>query len=120
MIGPILKQIGIILFKNKDKVIKAGQEAAKFYGKHHVAVNRGIYITAIAVVQYNTYRAKKYENELQEQHKKYKEDASNQIKTEARSIINEIDSIIEKEDLTEEEKRELKDILQRHAGWVNN
>ncbi len=120
MIGPILKELAKILLKNKNAIQKTGQEAVKFYGKHHVAINRGIRIAAIAFIQYNTYRAQQYEKKLQEQYAKYKQDTNEQFKVAAKNILNEIDGVIDSQDISEDEKRELKDILRRHADWVNS
>ena len=117
MIGPILQGLGKILFQNRKILIKAGQEAAKYYGKHHQVINRGIKIAVIALVQYNSYRAQQYEKKLQEQLKNYRESTNKKYKTAARGILNEIDIMIEKENLTEDEKKELRDILTRHAAW---
>ena len=64
MIGPFISKIGQLILKNRKAIQKAGQEAIKFYVKNRVAINTGIKIAAIAIVQYNSYRAKKYEKEL--------------------------------------------------------
>lgn len=117
MIGPILQAIGKILLQNKKTIIKAGQEAVKYYGKHHQVINRGIKIAVIALVQYNSYRAQQYEKKLQEQLKKYRKSTNEKFKAAARNILNEIDNVMEKENLTEDEKKELRDILARHAAW---
>ena len=119
MIGPLLQKIGELIFKHKDTIIKAGKEATKIYTKHHVAINRGIKIAAIAYMQYNTYRAQKYEKELHEKYKKYKKSANERFKTEAKKTINRIQSIIAKQNISQNEKDELNNILTRHARWVN-
>ena len=118
MIGELLAKVLKVLMKNKATIQKGGQEAIKFYGKHQSQINAGIKIAALVVMQYNTYRAQKYEKELQEQYKKYKKDNNEQYKTAAKSIFDDINSVIKKANLTQNEKDELNDILKRHAAWI--
>ena len=72
----------------------------------------------IVYKDYETAKAKKYEKKLQASQKKYEKNVRSNGKKKAKIILEKVEDIINTVELTNDEKKELKNILYRHAKWV--
>lgn len=80
-----------------------------------VAITGGAFV---AYKAYETYRARKYEEKLQKLQKKYKETTKERYKEAGLKIFNRIRKVLSNACLPDKERKELKDIVKRHAEWV--
>ena len=80
-----------------------------------------IFTTRMATEIYVTYRARKYDRELDALREKYKRDQINATKEAARKMMLQIQEIIDNEKaISQQEKKELMEILRENNDWVWN